>query len=104
MPVKSSARGLTRRGVALPATALAAALSARSASASPSPQLCETTLRAAIQFAAGQSVAPLATAVAMEVLHATFFQKLKILTLALLLFSAVASSAGYLARCSGKER
>ena len=51
-------RALTRRGVVLPAAALAAALAPRSASASVSSHLCETTTRAAIQFAAGQSAAP----------------------------------------------
>ena len=53
-------RGLTRRGVVLPAAALAAALAPRSASASVSPHLCETTAHAAIQFAAGHSAAPFA--------------------------------------------
>jgi hypothetical protein len=97
-------RGLTRRGVALPAIALAAAFSPGSASASPSPQLCETTARAAIQFAAGQSAAPLAAAaLALEVLQAMFVHKLKILALALLLFGAVATSAGYLARAQARN-
>ena len=41
-------RGLTRRGVALSTTALAAALAPRSASASVSSLLCDTTTRAAI--------------------------------------------------------
>ena len=47
-------RGLIRRGVVLPAAALAAALAPRSASASVSPHLCEITTRAAVGFAAGQ--------------------------------------------------
>ena len=46
-------RGLTRRGVVLPGAALAAVLDARPASASVSSLLCDTTTRAAIQFAAG---------------------------------------------------
>ena len=45
-------RGLARRGVALPAVALAAVLAPRSASASVSSLLCDTTTRAAIGFAA----------------------------------------------------
>ncbi len=43
---------LTRRGVVLPAAALAAVLSPRSASASVSPLVCDSTTRAAIAFAA----------------------------------------------------
>ena len=50
-------RGLTRRGVVLSGTALAAALAPRSASASVSSLLCDTTTRAAIQFAAGHAAA-----------------------------------------------
>ncbi len=96
-------RGLTRRGVVLPAAALVAALSHSSARASPSPHLCETTARAAIQFAAGQSAAPLAAALALEVMQTMFFHKLKILALALLLVGAVASSAGYLARAQARN-
>ena len=52
-------RGLTRRGVVLPAAALAAALDSRSASASVSSPLCDITTRAAIEFAAGQAVSRL---------------------------------------------
>ena len=48
-------RGLTRRGVVLPGAALAAVLDARSASASVSSLLCDTTTRAAIHFAAGHA-------------------------------------------------
>ena len=43
-------RGLTRRGVVLPAAALAAVLDARSASASVSSPLCDITTRAAIEL------------------------------------------------------
>ena len=43
-------RGLTRRGVVLPAAALAAALAPRSASASISSPLCDITTRAAIEL------------------------------------------------------
>ena len=96
-------RGLTRRGVALPAAALAAALAPRSASASISPQLCEITARAAIGFAAGQSAAPLATALALEVLRSMMFHKLKFVSLTLLLLGAVATSAGLLTRASASN-
>jgi RNA polymerase sigma factor (sigma-70 family) len=89
-------RGLTRRGIVMPAATVAAALAAGSASASVSSQLCETTARAAIQFAAGQSAAPLAAALAQEVLRAMLSQKVKLISLTLLLLGAVATSAGYL--------
>ncbi len=89
-------RALTRRGVILPAAALAAALAPRSASASITSHLCETTAHAATQFAVGQSAAPLASALALEVLKSMLFHKLKFLALAVLLFGAVATSAGFL--------
>ncbi len=44
--------GLARRGVTLPAAALGAVLAPRSASASVSSLLCDSTTRAAIAFAA----------------------------------------------------
>ncbi len=91
-------RGLTRRGV-LPAAALTALLSPRSASASVSSRLCETTARAAIQFAAGQFAAPLA----LEVLRSMLFHKLKSVALTLLFLDAVATSAGYLTRALARN-
>jgi RNA polymerase sigma factor (sigma-70 family) len=96
-------RALIRRGVVLPAAALAATLAPRSASASVSPDLCETTARAAIQFAAGQAAAPLVTALALEVLRSMMYHKLKLLALTLLLLGAIATSAGYLARALGRN-
>ena len=89
-------RGLTRRGVGLPATVLAAALSSRPASASVSSQLCETTAQAVIQFAAGQAASPLVVSLAREVLRSMMFHKLKLVSLTLTLLGAFATSAGYL--------
>jgi RNA polymerase sigma factor (sigma-70 family) len=88
-------RGLTRRGVVLPATGLAAVLSNCSASASVSAHLCESTARAAIGFAAGESVAPLAAALAHEVLRSMVATKLKLTALTLLVVGTVAAGAGY---------
>ncbi len=89
-------QGLTRRGVVLPAATLAAALSTRTASASVSSHLCEITTRAAIQFAAGQSAAPLAAAaLAQEVLRSMLANKLKFTALTLLVLGTVAAGAGY---------
>jgi RNA polymerase sigma factor (sigma-70 family) len=89
-------RALNRRGVVLPAAAMAAAISARSASASVSAHLCETTTRAAIAFAAGQSAAPLATAVTKQLLRSTLVQKVRLLALSLFVLGAIATCAGYL--------
>jgi RNA polymerase sigma factor (sigma-70 family) len=89
-------RSLTRRGVVLPAAALTVAQAPRSASASISSPLCDLTTRAALHFAAGHAVAPLATALAREVLRSMLLRKLRLTTLALLCLGAIASGAGYL--------
>jgi RNA polymerase sigma factor (sigma-70 family) len=89
-------RGLTRRGVALPAVGLAAALSPRSAAASVSSPLCDMTARAAMNFAAGHAAAPAATALAREVLRSMLIHKVKLTVFALLFLGAVASGAGSL--------
>jgi RNA polymerase sigma factor (sigma-70 family) len=93
-------RGLVRRGIGLSGTALAAALAPRSASASISPLLCDTTTRAAIRFAAGQAAggatSASATALAQEVLRSMLFYKLKLTVLTLLFLGSVATGAGLL--------
>ena len=73
-------RGLTRRGVVLPAAALAAALARPlGLGVALTPTCAKLTARAAIQFAAGQSAVPLAAALALEVLRSMCFHKLKFL-------------------------
>ena len=89
-------RGLTRRGIILPAASLAAALSPGSAPASVSSHLCETTARAAFSFAVGQSSAPLAADLAREVLRSMMLHKFKLVSLTLFFVGAVATSTGYL--------
>jgi RNA polymerase sigma factor (sigma-70 family) len=89
-------RGLTRRGVALPAATLAAFLDSKPASASISFQLCEIAAKAATQFAAGNAAAPVATALAHEVFKSTVLHKSKTLAPGFLLLGAVATAAGYL--------
>jgi len=89
-------RGLTRRGVVLPAVAMAAALNPKSASARVSSVLCDTTTKAAIRFAAGQSAGEAASALAQEVIRSMLLHKLKLTVLALLALVAVATSAGFL--------
>jgi RNA polymerase sigma factor (sigma-70 family) len=93
-------RGLTRRGVILPATALAAALPPRSASASVTSHLCETTARAAIAFAAGRFAAHPASALALEVLKSMLLYKLKFLGLT----TIRAARCGPWSPCSAQRR
>ncbi len=88
-------RGLTRRGVVLPAAALAAVLEARPASASVSSPLCDITTRAALNFAAGQAAAPAAMALAQEVLRSMLLHNLKLTAFTLLFLGAVATGAGF---------
>ena len=80
--------GLARRGVVLPAAALAAVLAPRSASASVSPLLCDSTTRAAIAFAArhaaGGALSAPAAALAQEVLRTMLIHKLKLTAMSLL--------------------
>jgi hypothetical protein len=89
-------RGLTRRGVVLPAAALAAALNPQPASARVSSLLCETATKVAIRFAAGQAAGEAASALAREVLQSMLLHKLKIIVLALLALTAAATGAGLL--------
>ena len=96
-------RGLSRRGVSLPAAALGAFLAPRSASASVSPLLCDTTTRAATAFAARHAASGIlsasATTLAQEVLRTMFFHKLRLSRrLSLLVLTAVATGAGLLTR------
>ena len=89
--------GLARRGVALPAVALGAVLSPRSASASIPPLLCDSTTRAAIQFAAqhtaaGGAISTSAAALAQEVLRTMLLHKVKLIASSLLLMAAVATA------------
>ena len=93
---------LARRGVALPAAALGAVLVPRSASASIPPLLCDSTTRAAIQFAAqhtaaGGAIPASAAALAQEVLRTMLLHKIKLTMTSLLLIGAVATGAGWLA-------
>jgi protocatechuate 3,4-dioxygenase beta subunit len=93
---------LTRRGFAMSTTAMAAALAPRSASASVSSLLCDSTTRAATAFAArhaaGGALAAPAAALAQEVLHTMLLHKLKAAALSLLLLAVVATGTGWLAR------
>jgi len=89
-------RGLTRRGVVLPAAVMAAVLNPKSASARVSSLLCDTTTKAAIRFAAGHAAGEAASGLAQEVLRSMLLHKLKFTVMALLALAAVATSAGFL--------
>ena len=96
-------RALTRRGVILPA-GITASLSTRYASASVSSHLCETTAHAAIRFAAGQSAAPLAAALAQEVLTSMLATKLKLTVLTLFVLGTIATGASYINHLFATEK
>ncbi|WP_406699206.1 sigma-70 family RNA polymerase sigma factor [Singulisphaera sp. Ch08] len=93
-------RGLSRRGVAFSGPALISALAPRSASASVSPLLCNTTTLAATAFvarhAASGARSASATTLAQEVLRTMLLHKLRLTALSLLLVAAVATGAGLL--------
>ena len=76
---------------------MAAALAPRSASASVSSLLCDTTTRAAIAFAArhaaGGALSASAAALAQEVLRTMLLHKLRLAAMSLLLLAVVATGA-----------
>jgi RNA polymerase sigma factor (sigma-70 family) len=95
-------RGLTRRGVALTTSAVASVLASRSASACVSAALCETTARAAMNFAAGRAAAGAisasAVALARDVLRSMLLNKLKLAVLTLFILGAAGAGAGSVAQ------
>ena len=88
-------RALTRRGVVLSGAVLAAALDARSAAASVSPQLCDVTARTAIRFAARQTIVSTSATLAREVLRTMTIHKLRAAFTTLVFLAAFAAGAGY---------
>jgi len=88
-------RGLTRRGVVVPAAAVAAALSSSSASASVPCSLCDTITKAAVRFAEGKAVSPFASTLAHEVLTSLLVNNLRLTAQYLLLLVAAVTGAGY---------
>ena len=88
-------RALTRRGVALSGAVLAAALDARSAAASVSPQLCDVTARTAIRFAARQTIVSTSATLAQEVLRTMTIHKLRAAFTTLVFLAAFTAGAGY---------
>ena len=100
-------RGLVRRGIALPAAALAAVLDSRPASASVSSPLCEMTTRAAVRFAADaaavDTLSASTTALAQEVLRSMLIHKLKLVAVTVVFLGAAATSAGSIYPLAGDE-
>jgi RNA polymerase sigma factor (sigma-70 family) len=92
-------RGLTRRGFALSNAAIAAILEPRSAQASVSSLLCDTTTRAAIAFTArhatGGALSAPSVSLAQEVLQTMLLCKLRLAATSLLLVAVLASGAVY---------
>ena len=97
-------RGLTRRGIVLPAAALAAVLDARPVSAALSSSLCDITARAAVDFmakpAAAGTLSTPAMALAQAVLRSMLLHKLKLTVVTLLLLGAGATGAGFVGPAS----
>jgi RNA polymerase sigma factor (sigma-70 family) len=99
--------GLSRRGIALRAAALSAALSSRRASASIPSLLCELTTRTATSFAArhaavGAYYTPV-TALAHEVLRTMLLQRLKLTAVPFVLVTALATGAVYQSLCAQSQ-
>ena len=92
-------RGLRRRGLVTPAASIAAVLASRTASACVSSSLCETTARAAMNFAtrraAAGAISASAVALAQDVLRSMLLNKLKLTMLTLLVVGAIATGTGY---------
>jgi RNA polymerase sigma factor (sigma-70 family) len=95
-------RGLVRRGFVLSATALAAGLNSRSAPASISPLLRDSTTREAMSFAvrqAGNAAVPaFAAALAQEVLQTVVLKKVKLAAISFLIVAIVAGGTMFLTR------
>ena len=91
---------LTRRGLALSATALAVLAATRTACATVPPALVHTSLKAALLFAAGKTIAGVvsvrAAAWTQGVLRTMLFSKLKMLAAVVLLVGAVGTGTGLL--------
>jgi RNA polymerase sigma factor (sigma-70 family) len=93
-------RRLLRRGVSLPATVVAAALTAEGVQAGPPPGLVESAVQAALGFAAGRTTCAAGVsapaAVAEGVLQAMFRARLRIASAVLLVVGVLGTGMGLL--------
>jgi RNA polymerase sigma factor (sigma-70 family) len=100
-------RGLTRRGFVMPTVGIAAVLASRTASACVSSALCETTTRAATNFALGHAAAgatsAAAVALAHDVLRSMLLNKLKLAVLTLFILGAAGAGAGSVAQVPARQ-
>ena len=91
-------RGLTRRGVVLPAV-IVSALASRSASASVSTSLCDITSGAATNFAAGRAAtgatSAFAIALAWEVLRSMLIHRLEQIAVVIFFVGAVTAGVAF---------
>ncbi len=89
-------RALSRRGFALSATAVIVGLTSRSASAQFSSAVCETTARAAVEFAAGQAggqlVSASVAALAREILSSMLTRRVMLLVVAMAFLGAAGAA------------
>jgi RNA polymerase sigma factor (sigma-70 family) len=96
-------RGLTRRGIVLPAVALAAVLDTRVGSAAISSPLRDLTTRAALDFADKPAAVGTASALAKELLRSMLVHKLKLTALTLLFIGAIASGTASVALAPARQ-
>lgn len=93
-------RGLARRGVVMPAAALALVLESSSLSASVAPALCGVTTQAALRFMADSAAVEILSSstmiLAQEVMRSMLIERLKLIAVAVLILGAAASGVGYL--------
>jgi RNA polymerase sigma factor (sigma-70 family) len=92
---------LTRRGLTLPAALAASVLVESAASAALPAELAETTIKAAIVFAAGKGLAAVSAPVAALVkgaLRAMFLSKVKVVVAVVLALGLLGTGAGLLGR------
>jgi RNA polymerase sigma factor (sigma-70 family) len=96
-------RGLTRRGIVVPAIALSAVLETGQARAAVSTSLCDSTAKAAINFATGTAAVPAVALLARQVLRAMFVNKLKLGAMTCLLLVSVAAGAVFVGQARARQ-
>jgi RNA polymerase sigma factor (sigma-70 family) len=96
-------RGLTRRGIVVPAIALSAVLETGQARAAVSTSLCDSTAKAAINFATGTAAVPAVALLAHQVLRAMFVNKLKLGATTCLLPVSIAAGAVFVGQAPARQ-
>jgi len=98
-------RGLTRRGIVLPAVALFGDLTPPSGRVSVPGSLCDATARAAARFVTGEAVptSAAATALARDVLRSILSYRLIFTAVTLVVLGAIATSTGFVSHALEKK-